>query len=247
MQSKCSISISLIIPIYNEEALVKAAVENCLQQLEHDFIDYELILIDDGSRDTTASILKAHFSNHNRVVFLPNMINLNQGVSVQRGYAVAKKTFAVHNGIDLPLSIVELRVLVEDIGDADVMVLQRKQYSGATSWRLVTSNVNILIRTLMFPILSRNLKDMNFTQIYRMDQVQNIMPLAKSPAFTTPEMIFRAKDAGLKIKIKDVQFHARTHGSGSLGKLHDILWTIYDMLRFRYLMWIGLDKHGKVK
>lgn len=247
MQAKSPISVSVIIPIYNEERLVESAMENCLRKLDDDFEDYELIVVDDGSRDNTAAILKEKFSHHPRLVFCPNYINLNQGASVQRGWSIATKSYTVHNGIDLPLDIKEIRTLLEDIKDADILVLQRKEYSGATNWRLLTSNVNILIRTILFPKLSRGIKDMNFTQIYRREILPQVMPLAKSPAFTTPEMIFRGKELGLKVETRNVVFHARSDGSGSLGKLHDILWTIYDMFRFRYLLWIGLDVHGKVK
>lgn len=247
MQTRSPISVSVIIPVYNEEKLVKSAIEDCLRKLDADFEDYELIIIDDGSKDETAQIIKACFSGEPRLVFLPNYINLNQGASAQRGMAVASKDYTVHNGIDLPLDIKDLRALLDDIKDADVLILQRRQYSGATNWRLFTSNINIFIRKLLFPLLTKGVKDMNYTQIYRRSILSAIMPLAKSPAFTTPEMILRAKTLGLKVETRDVVFHPRSHGSGSLGKLHDILWTIYDMFRFRYLLWIGLQVHGKVK
>jgi glycosyltransferase involved in cell wall biosynthesis len=247
MQEKSNIGLSLVIPIYNEEKLVEEALRNCITQLDKDFTNYEIIVVDDGSKDNTSAILKEKFSSQANIVFLPNYINLNQGISVQRGFAIAQKEFVVFNGIDLPLAISEIRTLLESIGDADLLVLERKMYAGATSWRLVTSNVNFFIRKMLFPILTKGLKDMNFTQIYRQNIIKTVLPLAKSPAFTTPEMIMRGKINGFKVETRTIEFHARKHGSGSLGKLHDILWTIYDMFRFRYLLWIGLDVHGKVK
>lgn len=245
--SKSTKSISVVIPIYNEEKIVEGAINKCLEALEKDFEDYELIIVNDGSKDNTQQILHNSFSAHPRVVLLPNHVNLNQGISVQRGMAVANKEFVVHNGIDLPLKPVELREKLEVMADADMLVLQRKEYSGATTWRLITSNVNILIRKILFPVLTNGFKDMNFTQIYRRQIISQILPLAKSPAFTTPEMIMRAKYLGFKIITAEAEFQERPHGKGSLGKLHDILWTVYDMFRFRYLLWIGIDKHGKVK
>jgi dolichol-phosphate mannosyltransferase len=247
MSGKCTKSLSLIIPIYNEEKIVKAAIEDCLVSLENDFEDFELIIINDGSRDGTQNILVEFFSSHPRIKLIPNYINLNQGVSVQRGHAMATKAYTVHNGIDLPLKPSEIKTHLENIGDIDVLVLERKKYSGATSWRLLTSNVNILLRKVLFPFLTSGFKDMNFTQIYRREIINKILPLAKSPAFTTPEMIIRARCLNMKIKTVDAEFQERKVGTGSLGKVHDILWTIYDMFRFRYLLWIGINKHAKVK
>ena len=247
MGEKSKKSLSLIIPIYNEEKIVLNALNDCLKALSDDFDDYELIIVNDGSKDKTESILNEYFSSHSRVKLLPNHVNLNQGISVQRAMSIASKSYVIHNGIDLPLKPSEIRTYLDNIEDYDLVVLERRVYSGASNWRLITSNVNILIRKILFPQLTYGFKDMNFTQIYKREIVKAVLPLAKSPAFTTPEMIMRAKIHKFKIKVVDACFEERTVGSGSLGKLHDILWTIYDMIRFRYLLWIGIEKNGRVK
>lgn len=247
MSEKSKNSVSLIIPVYNEEVLVKDALNECLAKLAANFEEYELIVVDDGSKDNTKKIILENFSNSPNVVFCPNYINLNQGVSIQRALAIATKKYVVHNGIDLPLDINDLRKSIDETPDADMIVFQRTIYSGATSWRKLTSNINILIRRILFPKLTTGIPDMNFTQVYTKQIIPFVMPLAKSPAFTTPEMIMRARLMKYTIQLKEIHFHARQHGSGSLGKLHDILWTIYDMFRFRHLLWMGIEKHGKVK
>lgn len=247
MALKSQKSLSLIIPIYNEEKLVKTSIDECLRKLDEDFEDYELIIVDDGSKDETSNILKANYNNIPNVILCPNYVNLNQGISIQRAAAIAKKDYVVHNGIDLPLDIKDLRFFLEGTEDFDVLVLQRKEYNGASKWRLLTSNINIIIRKILFPSLTKGIRDMNYVQIYKKNILSRIMPLAKSPAFTTPEMIMRARLLKLNIQIKENEFHARNEGTSSLGKLHDILWTIYDMFRFKNLIWLGLEKHGKVK
>jgi len=245
--TKSDKSISIIIPVYNEEKLLKNAVEVSLEKLSRNFNDFEIILVDDGSKDNSMHILKEHFSGLENVHIHANHINLNQGITVQRGMALAKKQYVTFVGVDLALDYDELKEVMDDIGDNDLVILQRKVYAGATNWRLLTSKVNIWIRKLLFPILTSGIRDMNNTQVYRQSILKSILPLAKSPAFTTPEMIMRTKILGYKVQIKDVTYHERKVGKGSLGKLHDILWTIYDMFRFRYLLWIGLEKHGKTK
>jgi dolichol-phosphate mannosyltransferase len=247
MTAKSTKSISVIIPIYNEATIIKSAIADCLQALNNDFEDYELIIVNDGSKDNTQQILDENFVNTPQIRLLSNYINLNQGISVQRAMTQTTKEYTVHNGVDLPLRPSEIKKHLETMGDVDVLVLERKRYSGATPWRKLTSNVNTLLRTILFPLLTKGISDMNFTQIYRTEIISQILPLAKSPAFTAPEIIMRAKLLNLKIKTVDSEFQARQVGGGSLGKLHDILWTIYDMCRFRYLVWIGINKHGIVK
>jgi glycosyltransferase involved in cell wall biosynthesis len=243
-----NLEISLIIPIYNEEVLVKDALLECLKLLSEKFYNYEIIIIDDGSRDKSLQIIEEYFNSNPNIRIEKNHVNLNQGISVQRGLKMAKFKWVTFNGIDFPLSITELStVLSEAHYNSDIIVFERKKYLGATKWRLLTSNINILLRFILFPRLSSGFNDMNFTQVYRKEIIDLIMPLAKSPAFTTPEMLFRAKLKNLRIVKVKSKFHERKHGTGSLGKLHDILWTIYDMIRFRYLLWVGIEKHGKTK
>lgn len=244
---KSKYSLSLILPLYNEENLLETALNYCIEVLHNDFEDFEIILIDDGSKDKTLEILESKFAHLPFIKIHKNYINLNQGITVQRGWKIAEKEFVLFNGIDLPLDLKEVKKIIDENSNYDVIVLERSIYQGATQWRLITSNVNFYIRKLLFPILTSGFNDMNYTQIYKKSVIDSILPLAKSPAFTTPETIIRARLNELKIIQKMITFNERKHGTGSLGKLHDILWTIYDMVRFKYLLFIGIKKHGIVK
>ena len=72
--------VSVIIPTYNRGWIVKDAIDSVLEQ---DFIDYELIVIDDGSDDNTPEILKA-YGNNITVLRQPN-----KGVSAARNSGIA--------------------------------------------------------------------------------------------------------------------------------------------------------------
>lgn len=239
MTKKKSESISVILPVYNEINLVETAVNRCIQVLSRDFADFELILVDDGSTDGTGDIMKKLSKNDERIRVLHNIINLNVGISIQRAVAIATKDFIVHNAIDLPLATEDIAGLIKHIKDCDVLVLERKTYGGYTLWRWITSKINRILLQMFFGY--RGIRDMNFTQIYRRNIIPKILPLAKSPAFTTPEMILRAKRMGLCIKSIAVDYHQRPAGKYALGKPYDILWSIFDMLRFRLKVWSKLS------
>ena len=240
-------SISVVIPVYNEENSIRSALIKCNDILKRDFNDYEIIVVNDGSKDETGRILSEIEKEFSEIKVLDNLINLNQGVSIQRAFKVATKQYVLHNGIDLPLDPGDIKNLLESMDDCDLLILEREKYSGASNWRKFASTANITIRKILFPKLTKNLVDLNFVQVYKNEIIPIVLPLAKSPAFTTPEMIFRARHNNLKIKTIKVKYNARVKGSGSLGKLHDILWTFYDMIRFKFLIILGLDKHGITK
>lgn len=229
-------SLSMILPIYNERRFVREAVERCLHALDADFDDFELILVDDGSHDGTGQEIDNLAAEHERVVALHNHVNLNVGISIQRAFGIAQKALVLHNAVDLPLAPESVMALIRRAGTFDVLVLERQSYPAATVWRKTTSVVNRALRQLCFPTSTGGIRDMNFTQIYRREILPTVMPVAKSPAFTTPEMILRAILAGLEVKSLTVEYQPRPGGGpGAFGRVHDIAWTMYDMLRFRLL------------
>ncbi|MFA5089616.1 MAG: glycosyltransferase family 2 protein [Candidatus Omnitrophota bacterium] len=230
---KLTESISLILPAYNEEKLIESCLARCIETLSLDFEDFEIIVVDDGSTDKTAVIAGEFSRNDNRVKIVYNIVNLNVGISVQRGISSATKDFVIHNAADLALAPEDISTLVPYLKDCDVLVLERKSYAGYTLWRLITSKVNRILLSLLFPFLTRGIRDLNFTQFYRRSILPKIMPLAKSPSFTTPEMIIRARHGHLRVKSILVDYRPRTIGKGAFGKFYDILWSLTDMLRFR--------------
>jgi glycosyltransferase involved in cell wall biosynthesis len=235
-------SISLVLPVYNEKNLLEPAVRHCIKVLSQNFEDFELILVDDGSTDGTGEVMDKLAESDKRIHVLHNYINLNIGISVPRGMATATKDYITWNAVDLPLAIEDIAGLMQYINDCDVLVQERKTYSGYTLWRLITSKINRVLLRILFRC--GDIRDMNFTQIYRREIINKIFPLSKSPAFFTPEMILRAKKIGLRVKSIDVEYHPRPVGQGAFGKPHDILWSMYDMFRFRFNVWGKLKKRS---
>lgn len=236
---KLSESISLIIPVYNEKKLIRPCLLRCLEALSRDFKDFEIILVDDGSTDETAEIIEEFRKSDERIKVTYNIINLNVGISIQRGLASANKDFVLHNAADLPLAPEDIAGLMPFLKEYDILVLERKSYSGYSMWRWIVSRINRALLHMLFPIISRGIGDFNFTQIYRRNILPDIMPVAKSPAFSTPEIILRAKYNNLRIKSITVDYRPRTMGESAFGKPHDILWSLYDMVCFRFKYWRG--------
>jgi glycosyltransferase involved in cell wall biosynthesis len=226
-------SITFIIPVYNEAALLETAVSRTLQALSRDFNNFEIIIVDDGSTDKTAEVCTRLAASDSRIRILSNDVNLNVGISIQRAFAIAKMDFVTHSAADLCLGPESIASLLNDTANWDVLVLQRKSHAGYEPWRFLTSMSNRMLLKLLFPKAGAGITDFNFSQIYRGGIIRKLIPLAKSPAFTTPEMILRARYTGCRVKTARVIYEPRKQGKGAFGKPHDMIWSFYDMLRFR--------------
>lgn len=232
-------SVSVVIAGYNEEQNVERAVEETIHVLEENFTDYELILVDDASKDKTGVKMREFAKKYERIVVLENKVNLNFGISILRGLYATTKDYVIFNAMDLPLNPKEIPQVMEEMcnQNANLMVLERRDYK-TTKWRAVTSKMNQLLLYILFPRLIKGTPVLNYVQVYERAFLKQICPLARSPIFVWPEMIFRSKLVTGSIVInRPTECNVLEVRKGAFGKPHDIIWGIYEMLRFRIRLW----------
>ena len=230
-------SISLIISAYNEETIIDDCVQTCIDSLSSYFNDYELILINDASTDRTGQVMDNLAKAHQNIIVLNNETNLNMGASIQRGMTIATKDYVTFNAADLPFNPDKYKELIENAPDTDMIVVERIKYSGTSNWRRLSSICNRAIIRILFPCLKRSIRDTNYLQITKKEALPQIMPLAKDPIFTWPEMIFRARHLGMKVVTVKADYTPKHERKGAFGKPKDILWALREMLRFRWRLW----------
>ncbi len=85
--------ISVILPVRNEEKYIRSTIDSILAQ---SFVDFELIVINDGSSDATKSILKEYISMDSRVKIIDNQnsigvaSSLNKAIDIAEGKYIAR-------------------------------------------------------------------------------------------------------------------------------------------------------------
>lgn len=99
---------SLILPIYNEEQNIDSAVTLLLKN----FPQTEIILVDDGSTDKTADILRA-YSDSAKIIGCPK--NIGKGHAIKMGVQAATKDYIVFCDADLPFGISGITKLMEKL------------------------------------------------------------------------------------------------------------------------------------
>jgi glycosyltransferase involved in cell wall biosynthesis len=229
------VSLSLVMPGLNEEQNVERAVRRARAALERLTDEFEILVIDDGSRDRTGEIAGALAAEDPRIRVLRNERNLNYGVSLARGIRAARCEWILHDGMDLPLAPEDLPLFTPHFRDADVIVVRRTSRAAHSPWRKLTSWVNHGLLRLLFAPRAR---DLNFVQFYRRAWVQGVNIASTSPAFVTPELILRAERGGRCVREVEAEFRRREAGRAHFGRPRDIAWTLRDMLRLRVATWL---------
>ena len=123
-------SLSLVIPVYNEEKIIEECIRTSYKQLSTFFLNFELIIVNDGSSDNTPTVLSALEKEYDNLIILTNQHNKGIGPSVLRGLKSSSKQYIMHNGADSPFRMEDIDIVFPLVGDHDILVIVRKKYSG---------------------------------------------------------------------------------------------------------------------
>lgn len=98
--------LSIIIPAYNEEALIPGTLDSLQNYMSARPEQYEIIVVDDGSRDKTAASIQA-WQQHSSVDLrlLVNQKNMGKGFSIRRGVLESRGHYVIFIDADLPYEL----------------------------------------------------------------------------------------------------------------------------------------------
>lgn len=222
-------SVSLILPVFQEEEIIEKALVVSDEYLSKNATRYEIIVVNDGSKDKTGELADNYARNNPRIKVIHNICNLGSGKSVFTGLKAAQYDLLLANFADLPFDIKELDkiecILDENV---DFVVVVREDRSANTFYRKSTSLVNYWLIRLFFGV---NVSDFQFVQVYKKHVIDTIQ-IESRGTFVAPEIIIRAKQKGFVCKEYKTDFHPRLGGRAKCGKHTVILQTIYEMFRF---------------
>jgi glycosyltransferase involved in cell wall biosynthesis len=118
--------ISIVIPAYNESARIENALERVLGCVNERGWDAEVLVVDDGSTDSTAAIVKRWMASHRQLNLFENPGNRGKGYSVRNGLLQAAGDIVMFTDADLSAPIEEAERLFAAIhAGADVAIGSR--------------------------------------------------------------------------------------------------------------------------
>lgn len=104
--------ISIVIPAYNEEKRLSKSIQRIIDYLIQKKYSFEIIVVDDGSLDGTAAIVKDFMFKNLDIFLLQNVRNRGKGFSVKRGILTARGNYIFFSDADLSTPIEEIEKLL---------------------------------------------------------------------------------------------------------------------------------------
>jgi dolichol-phosphate mannosyltransferase len=229
------LSLSVVLPAYNEERLIEATVRRAVGSLQRAVGRFELLLVDDCSSDRTPELADALAHELPQVRAIHNPRNLRQGGCLKIGFELAQYELVTHNAADCPFDFDDLPRVLAPFPAADVVVVTRRSYPGVSTGRRFVSWGN---RSLIRVLFGLDITDYNFIQVYRRAVLAKLECFSTATAFITVERIVRAHHAGYRVVAVDADYHRREAGVSSSGNLRVVRDSFRDMLR----LWLQLKR-----
>jgi dolichyl-phosphate beta-glucosyltransferase len=233
----CPMLYSLVIPAYNESARIGATLDRVLAHIAAREWDAEVIVVNDGSRDDTAEIIRSYELRHPSVRVLENPGNRGKGYSVRNGMLHASGDVLLFSDADLSSPIEEADKLLAAIRDgADVAIGSRWLESDLQTERqpilrqIVGRVYNILLRI----ILGFRFKDTQCgLKAFTREAAERIFPRQQIERWGfDPELLFLARRFGFNIAEIPVEW---AHDDRSkINPLADGVQMFVEMLTIRW-------------
>lgn len=208
------VKLSVVIPVYNEEAIVQAAADELQQGLNALGIDYEIIFAENGSKDATPRILEQMSQRDPRVRWLHSQTP-NYGAALKQGILEARGEFVLCDEIDLcDLTFYDSALPLLEAGRAD-MVVGSKAAKGASDHRplLRRSGTRVLNRLLKMTLGFRG-TDTHGLKAFRRDRLMPVIAacVVDMDVFAS-EFVIRAWRQGLNVLEIPIQLHEKRQPS----------------------------------
>jgi len=223
-------SISVVLPAYNEEANVAQAVRKAMQAVAAHTSDYEVIVVDDGSRDRTSQVVQAIREEHPQVRLVRHEVNRGYGGALRSGFEAATKELIFFTASDNQYDPSEIGRLLPLLDAADIVTGFRAHRQDSFLRRLYAWAWNALVN-LLFGYLGRDI-DCAF-KLFRRKVLEEV-PLTSPGAMIDTELLAGARRRGFRIREVVVSHFPRQVGRQTGADPGVVLRAFRDLIRYRW-------------
>ena len=223
-------SVSLVIPMFNEEESIEHALAWTLDALERHCSDYEVIVVDDASTDRSPELLRQAAEGNSHVKIIRHEVNRKLGGSLRTGFAAATMELVVYMDADLPFDPDDLGRAIRaiELSRADMIAGYRLDRTTEGWLRTVYSYVYNFLIGVLFGWPHR---DINFSFKLMRREVLEAIELKSEGSLIDAELVVKAKNLGFVIQQLGLDYFPRTRGRSTLSSPSVILKMLEELVK----------------
>ncbi len=221
-------SLSVFFPAYNDAPSLPTLLSKTFETLDAHVTDYEVIVINDGSRDETPQVLQSLARRYANLRIVTHESNRGYGAALRSGFAAARKDFVFYTDGDGQYDPAELPLLLERMGPKTGLVNGYKIERNDPLHRVWIGAVYNFCARVLFRIRVRDV-DCDFRLIRR--ALLDGIALTSTSGTICVELVRKLEQTGWEIAEAPVHHFARQHGQSQFFRLGPLLATFGQLLR----------------
>jgi putative flippase GtrA len=221
-------SLSIVLPAYNEEAIIDTTLEQVLSELEAQVKDFEVIVVNDGSTDRTESIVSTIMQIEPRVKVVTHERNQGYGAALADGFAAATKELTFFMDSDGQFDIRDLARLLIFIDEYDAVIGYRLDRQDTWVRKLNAWGWKLLIRN----VLSVQVHDIDCAFKLLHTDFLHQHPLETRGAMINAELLYKLKRDGYTYREVGVHHLPRRGGRATGANLSVIVRAFRELFYF---------------
>ncbi len=231
--------LSYFFPAHNEEANIEGLIEEALEGLPAIAETFEIIAVDDGSRDRTRVLADELTARHPGIVrAVHHPTNLGYGAALRSGFGAARYELVAFTDGDRQFRVEDIGRLTErlaEIDRPDVVVGFRIRRADPIV-RTVYARAYRLANRIFFGL---SVRDVDCAcKLFRREVLDGVQ-VESEGAFFSAELLIKLRAAGRSVVEVGVPHYPRTAGSPTGAKPQVILRAVRDFWRLRVAMWVN--------
>jgi glycosyltransferase involved in cell wall biosynthesis len=217
--------LSLVFPVFDEEENIGRLLDEALALAPLLAAEFEIVVVDDGSRDGSASVVDRLRERDPRIRLLRHAANRGYGAALRAGLREARGELVFFSDADLQFDLDELATLLSHAREFDIVAGYREPRRDPSGRLVLAWGWGTLVNQL-FGLGVRDI-DCAF-KVFRRPVIEAI-PIASVGAFINTEILVRARQAGFRIHQVPVSHRRRRHGRQSGARPRVILRALIEL------------------
>ena len=223
--------LSVIIPVYNEEANIQQLIDRLQNAVAKLNISADNIFANDGSRDKSVEVIRSLVEQIPRLRLVEHGSNLGYGAVLRTGFREACKELVFYTDGDGQYDVKELEGMLQAMNDGVDMVNGYK-IRRCDSWgRVFIGKSYLFAMRFFFRFRVRDL-DCDFRLLRR--RLLDSLQLRSTSGAICLELVKKAENAGCHILDYPVHHHPRAYGRSQFFRVRWIWRTLLEVLKLRH-------------
>jgi glycosyltransferase involved in cell wall biosynthesis len=225
--------LSIIVPTYNEEAVLSLAVSELIGNLRKLNIRGEVLLIDDCSEDASGDIADTLSHRYPELKVIHHAANMMIGGALRTGISFASYENIILVPVDNILSSDQLKQFLTAAEHADIVCGYRSGRAGySTSMRMLSKGYHALLVALFMV----DLRDFTWIYLYK-KRIFDCMSLKFNGIALLPEILIKAVKKGITITEIPCDMKPRTTGKATVSRPSRVIKLFVETMKLRHHIW----------